>query len=119
MTRIEIEHSLKDLNQLVLEGKMMEAFEKYYHDEVSMQENSSPATISKTANRARELEFLGNITEFRKAEVKGFGVGDNISFVIWNYDYTHREWGEKNYTQVSVQEWKDGKIIDEKFIYAN
>jgi hypothetical protein len=119
MTRLQIEQSLQDLNSLVLEGKMLEAFDKYYHDDVAMQENHLPATYSKDANRKREVEFLNNVTEFRGAEVKGMGVGDNISFVIWKSDYTHKEWGIKDYTQVSIQHWKEGKIIHEQFIYSN
>src|SRR5215211_8505348 len=97
MTRLEIETSLNELNSLVLNGRMMDAFENYYHDEVVMQENLLPPTISKDANRQRELEFLDNVTAFRGAEVKGMGVGDNISFVIWKYDYTHEQWGVRDY----------------------
>ena len=119
MNRAQIENSLKELNNMVLSGNLLEAFDKYYHDDVSMQENNLPPTVSKEANRQREIEFLNNVTEFRGAEVKGIGVGDNISFAIWNYDYTHKEWGVKNYSQVAIQEWKDGKIIKEKFIYLN
>ncbi len=119
MTRIEIENALQDLNSLVLAGKPMEAFEKYYHDDVSMQENNLPPTLSKAANRDREIQFFNDVTEFRGAEVKGLAIGDDISYVTWHYDYTHRQWGERNYTQVSVQHWKDGKIIYEQFIYSN
>jgi hypothetical protein len=97
----------------------MDAFEKFYHDEVAMQENSLAPTVTKAANRQRELEFLNNIIDFREAKVKGMGIGDNISFVIWKYDYTHKEWGVRDYMQVSIQEWKDGKIIKETFVYAN
>jgi len=118
MTRIEIESALRELNDLVLQGKMMDAFEKFYHEDVSMQENELAPTLSKSLNRQRELEFVGAVTEFRGAAVKGLGIGDNISFVIWQYDYTHKEWGVKNYSQVSIQEWKDGQIIREKFVYA-
>src|SRR4051794_38340659 len=110
MTRQEIENSITDLNSLVLNGKMMEAFEKYYHDEVVMQENEMPPVISKELNRQREEDFLNSIVAFRGAEVQGLGIGDNISFVIWKYDYIHKDWGERNYVQVSVQEWKDGRI---------
>lgn len=113
-----IENTLQELNTLVLEGKLMEAFEKYYHEDVSMQENSNPPVVGKNANRNREREFLNNITEFRSASVEGLAVGDDLSFVIWKYDYTHKEWGVKNYTQVSVQYWKDGKIIKEQFFYG-
>jgi hypothetical protein len=119
MTRLEIENSLNELNSLVLTGKMMDAFERFYHDDVVMQENHLTPTISKNANRQRELEFLDNVTEFRGAEVKGMGIGDSISFVIWKYDFTHKDWGVRDYTQVSIQEWKEGKIIKETFVYAN
>lgn len=117
MTRIEIENALLDLNQLVLSGKAIDAFDKYYHENVSMQENHLPPTVSKAANREREEAFFDNITEFRGAEVRGLAVGDDISYVTWHYDYTHREWGVRNYTQVSIQHWKDGKIIWEQFVY--
>jgi hypothetical protein len=119
MTRTEIEQSINDLNNLVISGKLMEAFEKYYHDDVVMQENNLTPTVSKEANRQRELQFLQDITEFRSAEVKSLGVGDNVSFVVWKYDYTHKDWGKRDYTQVSIQEWQGGKIISETFIYAN
>ena len=117
MSTTNIEQSLLELNQLVLSGKALDAFEKFYHEEVTMQENDAPPTVGKEANRKREIEFFANISEFRHAEVKGLSVSDNISFVIWKYDYTHKEWGMKNYTQVSVQYWSEGKIIRERFLY--
>jgi hypothetical protein len=119
MTGSQIQTSLSDLNNLVLQGKLMDAFEKYYHEEVEMQENSGVPVKGKNANREREIEFLNNIAEFRSASVQAQAVGDNISFVIWNYDYTHKEWGARNYTQVSVQHWKDGQIVKEQFFYGN
>ena len=110
---------IDDLNDLVLKGKALEAFEKYYHDEVVMQENESPPTIGKEANRKRENEFFSSITEFRSAKPLKITVGENISMVQWQYDYTHKDWGVRNYTQVSVQEWKEGRIIKEQFFYGN
>lgn len=119
MTQSQIESSLQELNGLVIGGRLMDAFETFYHDDVVMQENNLPATVSKGANRQRELQFLDNVTEFRNAEVKGIGVNGNLSYVIWHYDYTHKEWGVRDYTQVSIQEWKDGQIIKEIFVYNN
>lgn len=119
MTRAAIEQALTDLNQLVVKGRLIDAFEKYYHEDVAMQENNLPPTISKSANREREMQFLANVTEFRSASAEHVAVGDNISYVTWTYDYTHAEWGIRQYTQISIQEWKEGKIIRERFIYSN
>lgn len=119
MTESQIKTSLNDLNALVIAGKLMDAFEKYYHQEIEMQENNNAPVKGKDANRKREEEFLNNVTEFRAATVRDLAVNGTTSFVIWSYDYTHKEWGVKNYTQVSVQNWKDGKIIKEQFFYES
>lgn len=115
----DLKEKLKDLNQLVLDGKLLDAFDKYYHDDVHMQENTLPPTLGKTANRAREEQFLSDIVEFRGAEVLSMGIGADVSYVEWKFDYTHKDWGVRNYTQISKQHWKDGKIIKEQFIYGN
>jgi hypothetical protein len=110
---------IDDLNDLVLQGKALEAFEKYYHDEVIMQENQSTPTVGKEANRQREIDFFSSITEFRSAKPLKITIGEAVSMVQWHYDYTHKDWGVRNYSQVSVQEWKDGKIIKEQFFYGS
>ncbi len=114
-----IKQNLESLNQLVLEGKSLEAFDKFYHPDVTMQENEGSSTVGKAANRKREEEFYANIIDFRGAKILGMAVGDNISYVTWQYDFTHKDWGVRNYTQVSVQYWKDGLIIKEQFFYGN
>jgi hypothetical protein len=114
-----ITEKINHLNQLVLDGKLMDAFEMYYDDDVVMQENAAPPTVGKQANRERELKFLNDVTEFRGVKVLDVAAGNNVSFVTWQFDYTHKEWGVRNYTQVSVQHWKDGKIIKEQFFYGN
>jgi hypothetical protein len=110
---------ITDLNTLVLQGRTMEAFETYYHEDVVMQENQLEPTIGKAANRSREEAFLAAVTEFRKGVPLHVTVGENVTAVVWQYDYTHKDWGARNYTQVSVQQWKDGQIIHEQFFYAN
>jgi hypothetical protein len=114
-----LNEKITELNNLVLSGKAMDAFEKFYHPDVVMQENENTPTVSKEANRKRELEFFDSITEFRGAEVKGVTLGENLSTVIWYYDYTHKDWGVRKYTQASVQHWQDGLIIKEQFFYGN
>jgi hypothetical protein len=110
---------ITDLNDLVLQGKALEAFETYYDDNVVMQENQNPPTVGKTANRKREEEFFSSILEFRGAKALKVTAGKDITMVQWHYDYTHKDWGLRNYTQVSVQEWKNGKIVREQFFYGN
>lgn len=107
-----------ELNDAILNGKGLEAFESYYAEEVVMQENDAEPTIGKSSNRIREQEFFGAITEFRGAEVLATGSGANVTFSHWHFDFTHRDWGVRKYRQVAVRTWKDGKVVREVFHYG-
>lgn len=110
-------NNINQLNQLVLQGRAIDAFEQYYDEQVVMQENALAPTIGKAANRARELEFYSNVSDLRAMRVLDVAAGEGVTMVVWHYDYTHKEWGEKNYTQVSVQHWRGDKIVREQFYY--
>lgn len=119
MSKILIEDAVNELNAMIQQGETMRAFEKFYHDNVIMQENDSSPIVGKDANRDREIQFHDNISEFRKAEVLGMAVSDNQSYVTWHLDFTHKHWGLRKYTQVAFQTWKDGKIVKEQFFYGS
>ena len=116
-----IKDNVTELNNMILEGKILEAFEKFYSEDVVMQDNEHPVREGKDANRTFEEDFVGSLTEFRGAEVKNVLVSEDagVATIEWWFDYTHKEWGDRNYTQVSVQQWKDGQIVSEKFLYQN
>lgn len=108
---------ITELNDMVIRGMTMQAFEKFYADDIIMQENEEQPTIGKLANRKREEEFLDQLIDFRSAKVLDVAIGDDVTMVRWAYDYTHREWGTRTYSQVSVQHWRNGQIIKEQFFY--
>ena len=113
-----LETQIQELNRMVLDGKAIEAFDRFYADDIVMQENDGPATVGKSANRQREIAFFGAITEFRGAAVHSVGFAADKTFVEWSFDYTHKDWGVRKYRQVAVQTWKDGKIVHERFYYG-
>jgi hypothetical protein len=55
------------LNQMILEGKILDAFEKFYADDVVMQDNDYPVRVGKDVCRQYEEAFVGGLTEFRGA----------------------------------------------------
>lgn len=116
---MDLKATFEDIKNGVLQGKAMDVFEKYYGDDVVMQENDTPAVIGKDANRQRELEFFSKLTEFRGMELKNVAFADNVIMSEWFMDYTHQDWGSRTYHQVSVQTWKDGKVVHERFYYGS
>lgn len=110
---------IHQLNEMVLQGKPLDAFEKFYADDVIMQENNLEPTVGKNANRLREENFFSSLIDFRSAKVLDVTIGENTTMVKWHYDYTHKDWGIRNYTQISVQYWRNDQIVREEFYYGN
>ena len=115
----DLRTSVDQLNQLILEGKILDGFEKFYSDDVVMQDNDYPQRVGKDVNRQYEEAFVNGLTEFRGAKVVNTLVSDGVAAVEWWFDYTHKDYGVRNYTQLSIQRWKNGKIVEEKFYYNN
>lgn len=119
MTRTEIEESVNELNRLIKNARFLDAFERYYDDDVVMQENEKEPMTGKAANREREKEFFGKTTGYENGRVEAVTVGDNTSAVVWSLDFKHEDFGQLRFKQVSVQQWENGKIIKEQFFYGN
>src|SRR5687767_10914885 len=114
-----VKANVDQLNQMILDGKILDAFEKFYADDVVMQDNNYPVREGKDVNREYEKVFVNGLTEFRGAKVLNTIVVDDIAATEWWMDFTHKDFGDKNYKQLAVQRWKDGKIVEEKFYYNN
>ncbi len=108
---------VNDLVQKVLNGQAMEAFEEYYAENVTMQENSDPVTVGKDANRKREEEFFGSIEEFHSGSAEAVLVDGDKAAIHWLMEVTVTGGKRVTYNQIALQTWKDGQIVDEKFFY--
>lgn len=115
----QLKSLVAELNEMILGGKILEAFDKFYAEEIVMQDNNYPVREGKATNRLYEEAFVNGLTEFRGARVENVLISDGIAVVEWWFDYTHKDYGVRNYKQVSVQRWKDDKIVEEKFYYNN
>jgi ketosteroid isomerase-like protein len=105
-----------ELNDLIRQGKALEAFERFYADDVVMMENDQ-AFVGKDVNRKREQEFFGNIKEVHAASIGATAVGGNVSFCEQSFDATFVDGTRIRMEEVAVRTWKDGKIIKERFYY--
>jgi len=118
-TMSDLRTNVDQLNQMILEGKILDAFDKFYAEDVVMQDNNYPVREGKALNRQYEEAFVGGLTEFRGAKVINTLISDDLAVVEWWFDYTHKDYGVRNYTQLAVQRWKNGQIVEEKFYYNN
>lgn len=105
------------LNQLLLDGKPMEAFERFYAEDIVMQENTDPPIVGKTRNRAREQAFFGSIARFDRIELLGWAAGDGVTYSEWIYELVFHDGRRLTMTEVSARRWRDGQVVHERFYY--
>ena len=113
-----IEQLDASLNEAILTGKAMEAYETYYADGVVMQENDAAPTAGKDANRQRELAFFASVEQFHGAAVLSKAAGGNVTFSEWTMDVTFQGGHRVQWTQAVVRRWQDGQIVAERFYYG-
>jgi hypothetical protein len=107
----------KKLNDAVLNGKALEAFDELYDDNVVMQENTEPEYRGKEFNRKREVEFFSSVEAWHGGAVLAWAVNDDVSFSEWTMDVTIKGVGRVTMAQVAVRRWKNGKIVHERFYH--
>ncbi|MCA6363255.1 MAG: nuclear transport factor 2 family protein [Bacteroidetes bacterium] len=112
--------NVKDLYQnYVNAGKLLEGFEKYYAENVVMQELGEEPRIGKDANRTHEINFLQSMKEVHGAGILSFAedTENNKTMVESWMDLTFANGFRMNMQQVAVQTWENGLIVNEIFYH--
>lgn len=109
----------KALQDMVLSGQLMEAFEKYYHEDVVMIEATGETTEGKDANREREQKFLGSVAEFHGAGVIALTSNEEEGITmaeVW-MDVTFKDGNRMKMEQIGVKRWEGDHVKYERFYY--
>lgn len=106
-----------DLQEHIKQGKIIEAMEKFYDPEVSMQENANPPTKGRAPNIEREKQFLAQVKTWKGYSVNAIAVAGHTAFVEAVMEFENTAGQNVRLEQVSVQRWKNGSIVHERFYY--
>ena len=95
----------------------MDAMREFYADDVVMEEPAYGKTVGLDANLKREENFVASVKQFKGFEATKVGIGDSVSLYENVMDWIDVNDNEVHVEQVSVMEWRDGKIVHERFYY--
>ncbi|MCS3634549.1 hypothetical protein GGP57_001870 [Salinibacter ruber] len=107
----------QELNEMILQGEILEAFDKFYADDVVMEEGDD-RRVGKEENREYEEQFVGALEQFHSAEIKARAIDEenSVTFSEWHNEMTLEGVGRVDQKQVAVRTWNDdGQITNEKF----
>ncbi len=105
------------LADMILEGKILEAVDRFYAADAQMQENLNDPTVGKDAIVEHEKKFLSTVKEWKNTEFMAIAAEGDVAFLEYAFDFVNTDGKDVHYEQVSAQRWKDGKIVHERFYY--
>ncbi len=108
----------QDIYNMMSQGKLLDAFDKYYHENVTMVDGQGKRE-GKATCRQYEEKFLDSIAEFHGMEVQNIASDEDkgVVFVENSMDVTFKGGDRTTMAQVSVQQW-DGDHIKHEVFYA-
>jgi len=108
---------VKELISYVEQGRFLEAYREFYHEDVAIQENSGEPRLGLAASLEHETQLLAVVVSFDKICAKSFLVdGDRVA-IRWNFDATLTEDRSMQRDEIAYQRWDGDKIVCEQYFY--
>ena len=108
------------LVELVLEGKVVEAQQELFTDDVTCIEpafTGAPALVGKAAAIEKTHHFMADVEQFHSSEITGPAVSGNWFSIGWTIDVTIKGKGRQKMEEIIVYNVKDGKIGSEQYFF--
>ncbi|MFT6983920.1 MAG: hypothetical protein ACJAUD_002700 [Crocinitomicaceae bacterium] len=104
---------------LLVKGKFIEAMTDYLDDDVRLYEGDNEAKVGKSFCIIEEENLLKTVTSFGGYKVlSGPAVKNDTVFYEAVMEFTTDDGVDHKFEQVVRSQWKDGKIISERYYHA-
>lgn len=117
---MSLRENAQDFVNLMSTGKMQDAFEKYYADNVVVIEKPNGVVRNGKAEQGKALQEWGEMQqEFHGMGIDGYTVNEDSNLVMiesW-VDVTMKDGNRIKMEEVAVQKWNNDQIVEEKFYY--
>ena len=106
------------LHQMMAEGKVMEAFEEFYHDNVVVVEADGEVRKGKAAQRQAIHDWMNGGQEQHGGGVGAITANEETGVTaVESWTDVSTAHGRVKMEEVAIQKWQDDKIIHERFYY--
>ena len=115
---VNLKERVEDLDRIVLQGKILEAVEAFFHLDVVTEEGDGTTTKGLKAKKKKLHEFLAGIGSVNEIALHSYAVGDDVTMSEYTFDLTKTDGSPILWNEVLRRKWQDGLVIDEKYYTA-
>ena len=110
----------REINDIVLSGDVTGPLDKYYDENIVMQEgNATEVTRGRNANKERLKSFVASLKSFNGATLHSSSIGDNVTMSEWTFDMTAGDGTPIIWNEVIRRKWQNGLVVEERFYTAS
>jgi len=103
--------------RLVEGGKTVEAMVRFYAEHASMQENTAPPRVGKSALIKYEEDALASIASMKATCVRPIFVSENFVVIRWVFEIQDNKGQTVRFEELTHQRWEGNLIAVEQFFY--
>jgi predicted SnoaL-like aldol condensation-catalyzing enzyme len=107
---------LDEFIRVVESGDHAGAIERYYTEDASMQENTTPPRVGRDTLVAHERGILARMRHVYSKAVTSVVEGDRVA-IHWIFELTDETGKVHRVDEVALQEWRGDRIFRERFFY--
>ena len=107
---------LDEFIAVVVSGDHAGAIDRYYTEDASMQENTSPPRVGRDVLVAHERAALDRAKSVVLTCVASVVEDDRVA-INWVFEFVLHSGKTRRFDEVALQEWRGDKIFRERFFY--
>ncbi|HEY4289907.1 MAG TPA: hypothetical protein VGN00_22555 [Puia sp.] len=105
-------------NKMILDGKIVEASEKFYASNTKTFDFTGTTTEGKKQHTQTMESFVGSIAKVNEISLHSTAVGDNVTFAEFIFRFDMKDGSKINWHEILMSKWKDGLIVEERYFQA-
>lgn len=109
--------TLSKLDKLVKEGKILEAFDTYFSEDVVTYDEGGNKTTSKAEKRALLEGFFNEFTKAEEISLFDSFIDGDTSYSNFRFIFSKNSGEKFQWDEVIIRKWKDNLVISE--FYSN
>ncbi len=118
MSTTDIKTNETQLNDMIRQGKILDALDKFFDEKATFQEGNKPVRVGRAANHAFLSGFFKTLKAFNGATLHAQTISDNTSISEWTFDMAGPD-GPILWNETMVRRWQNGKVISERYYTAS
>lgn len=112
---MNLQQQLVELDNLVVQGKFLEAVEQFFDDEVICYSTPDDAIYGKPEKYNATQNFFNQLSAINHIALHSQAVGHDVTMSEMTFEFSMQNGKRLVWNEVIRRTWKDGKVIEEKY----